>query len=67
MKAVSYTGFEGWADGHAATALLVTTVLAVPVALLLAWPPVAGRLSVVVDPVGAWRGRHHAHRVVRSR
>ena len=54
---MNYSGFPGWAEDHTALAMVLTPLLAVPVALLLGWPPLAARLAVVVDPVGAWRRR----------
>ena len=60
VKSVSYTAFPGWADGHALTALALSTLAAVALALLLSWAPVSGRLQVVVDPVGSWRRRQAA-------
>lgn len=52
-----YSGFMGWADGHFAAALLLTTLGAVALATALASPPVARRLSVLTDPVGALEAR----------
>jgi fucose 4-O-acetylase-like acetyltransferase len=52
-----FAGFPDWADRHWAAALVLTTVLAVPLALVLAWAPVSTRLNVLVDPVGAVRRR----------
>lgn len=60
VKTAYYGGFSDWADAHPRTALLLVPFGAVPVALLLAWPPVARRLTVVVDPVGTWRRRRAA-------
>jgi fucose 4-O-acetylase-like acetyltransferase len=51
------SAFPGWTADHATLGLLVTTVAAVGLALLLAAPPVARRLDVVVDPVGSWQRR----------
>jgi hypothetical protein len=52
-----FWGGEDWAADHAGPALPLVTVLAVALALLLAWQPVAGRLSWVVDPWGSLRRR----------
>jgi len=52
VKGASYAGYGSWADAHAVIAFGVTTVAAVALALLLAWPPVASRLTHVVDPIG---------------
>jgi fucose 4-O-acetylase-like acetyltransferase len=60
VKSAQYAGAGDWAVNHPWPGLLVTTALAVVLALCLASPPVARRLSVVVDPVAAYR-RHRAH------
>ena len=60
VKSVDYTGFPDWSSRHPVTALAVSTLVAVPVALVLAAPPVARRLNVLVDPVGSWRRRQAA-------
>jgi fucose 4-O-acetylase-like acetyltransferase len=61
IKGASYAGYAGWADAHAATSLVVTTVLAAGLALLLAWQPVAKVLNHAVDPFGtAERNVKHA-------
>lgn len=60
VKSVQYTAFPAWADQHPGAALALTTLTAVPLALLLAAPPVARRLGVLVDPVGSWRARQAA-------
>ncbi|MFL6159208.1 MAG: acyltransferase family protein [Marmoricola sp.] len=48
-----YRGFPAWADQHLALAFVLATASAVGVALALAAPPVARRLNVAVDPLGA--------------
>jgi fucose 4-O-acetylase-like acetyltransferase len=53
VKSFEYSGYPGWADDHAALALLVTTAGAVGLALLLAWGPLARRLDLAVDPFGS--------------
>lgn len=54
-----YAGYPGWTATHWPFSLVVTTVAALAVALLLAWPPVAKVLNVAVDPIGSltrwWR------------
>jgi fucose 4-O-acetylase-like acetyltransferase len=50
-----FAGFSGWAANHMPLAWVLTTVVAVLLALLLAWAPVSTRLNVLVDPVGALR------------
>ena len=52
VKGAGYAGFGGWADVHPAIAFGVTTAAAVAIALLLAWGPVASRLTELVDPLG---------------
>ena len=62
VKGAGYAGFIGWAEGHAALALVVSTVAGVGLALLLAWRPVSSRLADVVDPFGyAERHTGRAH------
>ncbi len=60
VKSVSYTGFPAWAAHHALVALVLSTLVAALVAVLLALPPVARRLSWAVDPVGSWQHRQAA-------
>lgn len=53
-------GYRSWAAGTWPLSWLVTTVVAAGIAVLLAWPPVARRLEVLVDPFGSvsrWRRR----------
>lgn len=57
VLAVEYAGFPAWASAHPLVALAVATPAAAVLALLLAWPPVARRLDIAVDPVGALRRR----------
>jgi fucose 4-O-acetylase-like acetyltransferase len=52
-----YRGFPDWAAGHPLAGFLTVTVAAIGLALLLAAPPVARRLNVVVDPVGTLQRR----------
>lgn len=52
VKSFEYSGYPGWADDHVTVSLLLTTVAAVAVAFLLAWRPVAARLTPLVDPLG---------------
>ncbi|MGY2873219.1 fucose 4-O-acetylase-like acetyltransferase [Marmoricola sp. URHA0025 HA25] len=51
-----YEGYPDWAAAHAVVAFLVTTLAAIALALLLAVPPVARTLGVLVDPIG-WLDR----------
>ncbi len=57
VKGAEYSAFPGWADRHVALSLLLTTLSAVALALLLAWRPVASRLTNLVDPIG-YADRH---------
>ena len=52
VKSASYAGFGDWAGEHAVIARLLTAASAVLLALLLAWQPVASRLTHIVDPLG---------------
>jgi fucose 4-O-acetylase-like acetyltransferase len=52
VKGAEYAGYSGWASDHASLSLAVTTAVAAALALILAWPPVAGRLANLVDPFG---------------
>jgi fucose 4-O-acetylase-like acetyltransferase len=53
VLAVKYGAYPDWAVDHFWVALPLTTVAAVLLALVLAAPPLARRLDVVVDPIGA--------------
>ena len=53
VLSAEFAGFPGWANDHMPFAWLLTTIVAVLLALLLAWAPVSTRLNVLVDPVGA--------------
>ncbi|MGA8996092.1 MAG: acyltransferase family protein [Nocardioidaceae bacterium] len=57
VKTAAYSAFPGWSQQHPLPSLVVATAAAVAVALTLAAPPVAQRLSVLVDPVAAWSRR----------
>jgi fucose 4-O-acetylase-like acetyltransferase len=50
VKVALYAGASDWAAGRPVTSLVVVTVLAVLVALGLAWRPVATKLEKVVTP-----------------
>jgi fucose 4-O-acetylase-like acetyltransferase len=62
VKSFEYAGWPGWADAHQAASLLVTTAGAAGLAMLLATPPVASRLTHLVDPFGY--ARRHVDRAV---
>lgn len=53
VLSAQYAGFPGWAEQHWLVALVLTTALAIPLAMMLAWPPVTGKLHLAVDPIGA--------------
>ena len=53
VRYVEARGFEEWLPADEWLALAVTVVFAVAVALVLAWPPLARRLNVLVDPVNS--------------
>jgi fucose 4-O-acetylase-like acetyltransferase len=60
VLSAQYEGFPDWADRHIVWSFVVTTVAAVALALLLASPPVARVLKVLVDPIGWLEGRRRA-------
>jgi fucose 4-O-acetylase-like acetyltransferase len=66
VLAVKYGPYPGWAADHFWIALPVTTLGAVVVALVLASPPVARRLNLVVDPIGAFERRLERRRPPRD-
>ena len=66
VKGVGYAGFGAWADRHEVVSLVVTTFVAVAVALFLAWRPVSARLAIAVDPIG-YAERHTDDAAVLAR
>jgi hypothetical protein len=52
VKGAEYAGLPGWAGDHPVLSLVVVTAAAVVLALVLAWRPVSGRLTDLVDPFG---------------
>jgi fucose 4-O-acetylase-like acetyltransferase len=62
IKAAGYAGYDGVAAWGDSPAFAFTTAAAVALALLLAWRPLASRLNVVVDPLGAVERRVRARR-----
>lgn len=66
IKAAGYAGYDGVAAWGDTRAFLLTTVAALALALLLAWRPLASRLNLVVDPLGAVEKRVHARRETDS-
>jgi fucose 4-O-acetylase-like acetyltransferase len=63
IKSAEYAGYMGWADAHAVTSFVVTTLAAGALALLLAWPPLARVLNHAVDPFGS--AEKHVQQAVR--
>ena len=61
MTFVAASSFPSWAEHDATPALMLSTAGAVGVALLLGSPPVARRLTRVVDPVGSWQRRRRPY------
>jgi fucose 4-O-acetylase-like acetyltransferase len=57
VKSAEYAGIPSWALDHPALSLVLGTAAAVVLACLLAAPPVARRLNVLIDPVGAFGRR----------
>jgi fucose 4-O-acetylase-like acetyltransferase len=57
IRSAKYAGFPDWAADHGEWTLWVTIAGAVCVALFLAWPPVARRLTWFVDPIGSAQRR----------
>lgn len=62
VKGASYTGFPDWAGQHTVPALVVTSAAAAVVAVLLASPPLARPLGVLVDPFASLRARRRPTR-----
>lgn len=62
VKAAEYAGLAGLADAHPLPTVLVATVAGMLLATVLALPPVARRLTLVVDPVGSLRRLRTASR-----
>jgi fucose 4-O-acetylase-like acetyltransferase len=55
-----YEGYPDWAAAHLAAAIPLTVAGAVALAMLLASPPVAGRLQLLIDPIGTLQRRARA-------
>ena len=62
VKGASYSAYPDWAGRYETIAFGVTTLAAVLLALALAWRPVSGRLTNLVDPIG-YAERHVKHAV----
>lgn len=68
VKGFEYSSYPEWVSGHPVLAFVGTTLGAVGLALLLASPPVAGRLQHLVDPLGWGQQRvEHALEVATAR
>lgn len=63
VRGLEYAGFPDWSRDHPDLALAVAVVGGVLLALLLAAPPVARRLMLLVDPLG--RAEHQVQAAVR--
>lgn len=57
-----YAGFDEWAEQHWLIGLFLSTVLGVALALFLASPPVAHKLNLLIDPIGAVQRRRDRRR-----
>ena len=57
VLSAQYEGYPDWTAQHLVESFVVTTIAAVSLALLLAAPPVARVLTVLVDPIGWLDGR----------
>lgn len=57
IRGADYAGIFEWTSSAPWAGLLATTAASVVLAVGLAAPPVARRLDVVIDPVGAYRRR----------
>jgi fucose 4-O-acetylase-like acetyltransferase len=51
IRLLEARGYADWMPDDEWATLAITVAFAVSLALLLAWPPVAGRLNALVDPV----------------
>jgi fucose 4-O-acetylase-like acetyltransferase len=61
VRYLEYRGYEDWMPGTSWWSVVITVAVAVALALLVAWEPVARTLNWVVDPVNS------VVRAVRSR
>jgi fucose 4-O-acetylase-like acetyltransferase len=61
IRGAKYAGFPDWAADHGGWTLWPTIGGAICVALFLAWPPVARRLTWLVDPIGSVQRHGHPH------
>jgi fucose 4-O-acetylase-like acetyltransferase len=61
VLSAQYEGYPDWTEQHEVVSFVVTTLAAIGLALLLAAPPLARTLNVLVDPIG-WIGQRR-HRV----
>ena len=60
VREAKYAGFSDWAAKQGDWTLWATIGGAICVALVLAWPPVARRLTWFVDPIGSFQRRRKA-------
>jgi fucose 4-O-acetylase-like acetyltransferase len=57
VRYLEYRGYEDWMPGTSWWSVVITVIVGVAIALVLAWEPVARTLNYVVDPVnsiGKW-------------
>ena len=57
VRYLEYRGFEDWMPGTSWWSVVITVAVAIALALVIAWEPVARTLNYVVDPVnsiGKW-------------
>ena len=64
VRYLEYRGFEDWMPGTSWWSVVITVAVAIALALVIAWEPIARTLNYVVDPVnsvGKWfRSRRSA-------
>ena len=53
IRELGYLGYDGWAQSAGWWTIVPTVALAALIAVVLAWQPVASRLTWLVDPIGS--------------
>jgi hypothetical protein len=56
VRYLEYRGYEDWMPGSSWLSVIITVVVAVTIALVIAWEPVARTLNYLVDPVNSIGG-----------
>jgi fucose 4-O-acetylase-like acetyltransferase len=56
VRYLEYRGYEDWMPGSSWLSVVITVAVAVTIALVIAWEPVARTLNYVVDPVNSIGG-----------